>query len=112
MFAGGCAGVLLRAGLLEGAGPRADAWPWPTFACNVAGALLLGWLTARPPGGDRAAAFWGPGLCGALTTFSALQVEVVDLADAGHAALAVLYAAASLAAGLAAVLLTRPRGEA
>lgn len=107
VFAGGCAGVLLRAVLTEGVDPAAGTWPWPTFAVNVAGALLLGWLVARPPADNRVRAGWGAGFCGALTTFSTLQIEVIELADHGHATLAALYGAASLLAGVAAVALGR-----
>ena len=48
----------------------------------------------------------GTGVCGGLTTFSTLQLEVAELGRDGHAALAVLYLAASVALGLAAVLLS------
>lgn len=107
VFAGGCVGVLVRAGLLEAIDPDPAAWPWPTFAVNVAGALLLGWLMARPLASDPTRAAWGAGFCGAVTTFSTLQVEVLDLAEHGRGGLAVLYAACSLAAGVAAVHVMR-----
>lgn len=107
VFAGGCLGALVRSGLTEAADVGPGAWPWPTFAVNVAGALVLGWLAVQPRLDPRTRSLWGPGFCGALTTFSTLQVEVLDLAGDGHAALAVLYAAASVAAGLAAVSLAR-----
>jgi CrcB protein len=47
----------------------------------------------------------GTGFCGALTTFSALQLELLEMLDAGHALLAAAYVAASLAGGLALVRL-------
>jgi fluoride exporter len=47
----------------------------------------------------------GTGLCGALTTFSTLQLELLQLLDADRAGLAAAYAAVSLALGLAAVAL-------
>jgi CrcB protein len=47
----------------------------------------------------------GTGLCGALTTFSTLQLELLDLLDAGRSALAAAYAVASLGAGFAVVWL-------
>ncbi len=48
----------------------------------------------------------GTGLCGSLTTFSSLQLEVFDLGRDGHAALAVAYLSVSVALGLAIVHLT------
>jgi fluoride exporter len=98
---GGAVGALLRAALLEAIPPEPGAWPWATFAANVAGAGMLG-LVARRLGGAPYALL-GPGLCGALTTFSTLQLELYELLDGGNAALAGAYVAASLAAGLAAV---------
>jgi fluoride exporter len=45
----------------------------------------------------------GTGFCGALTTFSTFQVELLDMLDADRVALAAAYAGASLAAGCLAV---------
>ena len=75
-------------------------WPWGTLAVNVAGSFVLGLATARPP---AARAFIGAGFCGALTTFSAFQLELLGMLDDGAVARALAYAAASLVAGLAAV---------
>lgn len=107
IFAGGCAGALARAGLADALPAHAGQWPWATLAANLAGALLLGGVVAwseagaaRPP---AALPFLGPGLCGALTTFSTLQVELLRMLDAGRWGLAAAYAAVSLAGGIAAV---------
>ncbi|MEP6954243.1 MAG: fluoride efflux transporter CrcB [Solirubrobacteraceae bacterium] len=107
VFAGGALGALARA-LLENALPHdPGAWPWATFAVNVAGALVLGWaatrLQERLPLSAYRRPFIGTGICGGLTTFSAFQVELLEMLDARHVALAVAYAAASLAAGVVAV---------
>jgi CrcB protein len=48
---------------------------------------------------------WGTGLCGGLTTFSTMQLELLALLDRDDVALALGYAAASVALGLAAVAL-------
>jgi CrcB protein len=45
----------------------------------------------------------GTGFCGALTTFSTMQLELLGMLDAGRTALAAAYAAASIAAGFLAV---------
>ncbi len=107
VFAGGIAGALLRAGLGQ-ALPHGDgSWPWSTFIANVAGAFLLGYfatrLQERLPLSSYRRPLLGTGLCGALTTFSTFQVELVSMVDAGRAWLACSYAFASLAMGFAAV---------
>ena len=45
----------------------------------------------------------GTGLCGGLTTFSTLQVEILGMLEHRHFGLAVGYAAASVSAGVLAV---------
>ena len=109
IFAGGCAGAVARALLGEALPHDPGAWPWATFAANVAGAFALGWLVTRlqervPPSAYRRPLL-GTGFCGALTTFSTFQVELLDMVDADRTALAGTYAAASLAAGSVAVAL-------
>jgi fluoride exporter len=110
IFVGGAIGALARYGLAEALPHDAGTWPWATFAVNVAGALALGYLTTRlqerlPPSAYRRPLL-GTGLCGALTTFSTMQVELLQMLDAGDAGLAASYAAASLAAGLLAIAAT------
>jgi CrcB protein len=109
IFAGGCVGAVLRALVGEALPHAPGTWPWATLLVNVAGAFILGVLVTRlqerlPPSAYRRPLL-GTGLCGALTTFSTLQVELLDLADDGHAALAVAYAAVSVAAGFGALWL-------
>ena len=99
VFAGGMAGALARAGMAEAWPAQPGHWPWATFAVNVAGAALLGWVVA----GGRFHRLLGTGFCGALTTFSGLQLEVLQMLDANRIGLTLLYVAGSLAAGLAAV---------
>lgn len=107
IFLGGAAGGLLRAGVVELFPPEAGTWPWSTFAVNVAGAFLLGYfatrLQERLPLSAYRRPLLGTGLCGALTTFSTFQVELLDMLDEGDAALAGAYATASVAAGFIAV---------
>lgn len=105
IFVGGTIGSLVRVGLAQGFPHAATAWPWPTFAVNLLGAWLLGWSVTRLPSASYARPFVGIGVCGALTTFSTLQLELLRMLDAGGWTLALAYAAASLAAGLGAVRL-------
>jgi fluoride exporter len=109
IFAGGFAGAILRALLEDWIPHDPGRWPWATFAVNVAGAMLLAWLVTRLQERLPLSAYrrplLGTGLCGALTTFSTMQVELLDMLDAGNAGLAAAYAAASIAAGFAAVAL-------
>ena len=110
IFLGGAIGALARYGLAEALPHHPGSWPWATFAVNVAGALALGYLTTRlqerlPPSAYRRPLL-GTGLCGALTTFSTMQVELLQMLDDGRAGLAAGYAAASIAAGVLAVAAT------
>ena len=103
IFLGGAAGALARSGLVEAFPAAHDRWPWVTFAVNVAGAAILGYLVTRLQERLPLSAYrrplLGTGFCGALTTFSTMQLELVRM----PAGLAVAYASASLAAGFAAV---------
>jgi CrcB protein len=105
ILAGGAVGALARAGVAEGLPHTAGEWPWATFGVNLAGAALLAWLTTRLGEMVAPTRYWRPlvgtGVCGALTTFSTFQVETIQLADDGHASLALAYVAASLLAGMA-----------
>jgi fluoride exporter len=107
IFVGGAIGAVARYGLAEALPHDAGTWPWATFAVNVAGALALGYLTTRlqerlPPSAYRRPLL-GTGLCGALTTFSTVQVELLQMLDDGRAGLAAGYAAASIVAGVLAI---------
>jgi CrcB protein len=108
VLAGGALGSLARAGTAEAFPTRSGEWPWATFAVNLAGALILGWLTTRLTemvAPTRYVRFLlGTGFCGALTTFSTFQVETLRLAKDGHADMAAAYAVASLAAGMLVVV--------
>lgn len=108
VFVGGALGTLARAGFEEVAAADPGRWPWPTFTVNIVGAFLLGYFTTRLlerlPVSSYRRPLLGTGLCGGLTTFSTMQVETVRMLEHGHLGLAAGYTVASLAAGLAAVV--------
>jgi CrcB protein len=105
IFAGGCAGALARTGLLELAPTHAGRWPWVTFGVNVAGSVLLGFVATHRSPASRARALIGTGFCGALTTFSTLQLELLEMVDADRFGMAALYVGGSVVAGLIGVAL-------
>jgi fluoride exporter len=109
IFAGGVAGALARAGLAKALPWDGRSWPWATFVVNVVGTLLLGYFATRlqerlAPSTYRRPLL-GTGFCGALTTFSTFQVELIRLTRNGATATAAGYALASLAVGLSGVYL-------
>ena len=69
--------------------------------------MLLGYfitrLTERLPLSSYRRPLLGTGLCGGLSTFSTMQVEILKMLDAGAWGLAAGYTAASIAAGYAAI---------
>jgi CrcB protein len=80
-------------------------FPWATFAINVAGALVLGFVLAGP-----IAAHWhadvttaiAVGFLGAFTTFSTFAYETTSLLRDDRPVAAFVYVGASLVVGLAA----------
>jgi CrcB protein len=109
IVAGGTVGALARAGLVKAYPWNGHSWPWVTFVVNIVGTLLLGYLVTRlqerlPPSTYRRPLL-GTGFCGALTTFSTFQIELIKLARHGRPGLAAGYLLASVAAGLVGVYL-------
>ena len=103
---GGAAGAVLRYLLAEGIG-RIERFPLGTLVVNVSGALALGLaatlLLERVQVSEALRLGITVGLLGGYTTFSTIQLEVLQLLDAGRWPLALLYALVTPAAGLAAV---------
>lgn len=103
---GGALGATLRWSLGEAFPVPAAHFPWPTLLVNVTGA---GMLAALPLLAAVRARPWlglllGTGLLGGFTTMSAASAETFALLDAGRAAVALAYAAATLAASVLLVI--------
>ncbi len=99
IFIGGFAGAVTRAELAEAVVQHAGQWPWATFAANITGAFVLGLVIARGLNVD----LLGVGFCGALTTFSTMQLELLNMLDAGRVGLALAYALVSITTGYLAI---------
>ena len=77
----------------------ANAFPWGTLAVNLAGGLAMGLLAgALARGGDTELIrlFFGVGMLGGFTTFSAFGLDVVMLAERGQTLAALGYVAVSV----------------
>jgi len=109
VFLGGSLGALVRAAFAQSLHAGPAEWPWATFTVNLLGAALLAFfitrLQERLAPTQYARAFLASGVCGALTTFSTMVVELLRMLEAAHVALAVAYGCASVAGGLAATLI-------
>src|SRR6476469_9553929 len=107
IFAGGFGGAALRAEIGELVPHTPGGWPWATLLVNVVGAFLLGYfvtrLQERLPLSAYRRPFLGTGVCGGLTTFPTMQIELLQMLDAGRLALAAAYAIISVTAGFAGV---------
>ncbi len=107
IFAGGMAGAALRVWLGRHFAGGAPSWPWVTFTINVSGSFALAVIATRlqerlPPSTYRRPLL-GTGFCGAYTTFSTMQVELLKIVEADRYGLAAGYALASIAAGYLAI---------
>ncbi|MBN9120020.1 MAG: fluoride efflux transporter CrcB [Planctomycetes bacterium] len=109
---GGGAGANARywLGALVRAAHGAAVFPWATFAINVSGSVVLGFVAAlflKHP--DESRRVWylllGTGFCGGFTTFSTFSLEALELIQTGHPWTAAGYVFGSVAAGLLGVWL-------
>jgi CrcB protein len=104
---GGGLGSLARYGLEEAVSVKPGGFPVGTFAINVSGSLVLGFLMVY------VLEVWSPrrylrpflavGFLGGFTTFSTFAAEIHNLIDRSSWFVADSYAVDSLLAGLAAV---------
>jgi fluoride exporter len=103
IFLGGAVGASARTALVEAAPTAPGHWPWVTFAVNIVGCFLLGYfatrLQERLPISAYGRPLLGTGLCGALTTFSTFQVDLLHLLDHDAYGLAIVYLIGSLLTG-------------
>jgi CrcB protein len=102
---GGALGALARWGLTEAFPADADAFPWATFAINVAGSFVLALLPAFAVVRRQRllAVAVGPGVLGGFTTLSAYSEQTRALLDHDRTGIAAVYLVGTLAACLVAV---------
>lgn len=91
------------------AGQQAVRFPVGTFAVNLIGCLLMGflacWLPQRFPDHAQLLVFATTGCLGGFTTFSTFGLDAYKLWVAGDMGLAAIYVAVTLALCLAGVAL-------
>lgn len=109
ILAGGLLGTLARYGVDRAWPTPHGGFPTSTFVVNASGALALGFLLTlileHWPDSGHLREFACVGVLGAWTTMSTLATEADVLVKDGAAVLALVYVGASLATGLAAVVL-------
>ncbi len=78
-----------------------SVFPWGTLTVNVAGSVVLGFITGLPVA-PAVAALVGTGFCGALTTYSTFSYETLRLVQDGARFYALVNVVGSILAGLGA----------
>ena len=111
---GGAAGSTLRYLVSVWLAKANGAFPVSTFAVNVVGALLLGFL-ARVFNAPESSPIWRAaltvGFCGGFTTFSTFSAEFVALVQEGRSARAVAYVVASVVSSVLAITVGLALGQ-
>ncbi len=105
---GGALGALARVAADQAWPSAPGAWPWAILTVNIAGAFILGCLMTGLRHGPISIPMYrllGTGFCGALTTFSTMQLQLLQMLEGDRYGLAAGYLAVSLAGGYAAVSL-------
>ena len=82
--------------------PSETSFPWSTFIVNVIGALLIGLIASSPSimNNETRRHFVVTGVLGGFTTFSAIAVETLQLANSPL--ISITYVVATFAVGVAA----------
>jgi protein CrcB len=84
-----------------------SSYPFGTFAVNVLGCFIIGFVSALPVGsllGPNTRLLLTTGLCGGFTTFSTFMNENATLLKDGMPTTALLYTIASFLLGFLAVV--------
>lgn len=107
VMAGGAIGAALRYSFSRAIPSVEGSWPWPTFAVNILGSLLMGllafWVLKKGASGEPLRLLLGVGVLGGFTTFSAYSLELAQLIERDQIGMAGVYAVSSI--GLALVAL-------
>ena len=115
IYLGGMLGAVARVALVQAFPAAPGHWPWITLIVNLTGTFVLGATSAglRELGREHGLrrALLGTGFCGAYTTFSTLQLELLRMIDAGRLPLAAAYAVVSVGGGLLAVRVAARMGH-
>jgi CrcB protein len=105
---GGAVGAVSRVVVDRVIEAREDGlFPWSTFVINLSGCFVVGVVIASVVDRHQTPAWLRiglvMGLLGAYTTFSTFGQETLGLIEEGRPAMAIVYAAGSMAFGVAAV---------
>jgi CrcB protein len=115
VFLGGALGTVARYLLEVHHSAGAGAFPWITLLVNLTGSLAIGFLVPLTEHAARRAPLLRPlaliGFLGGWTTYSTLAVEATLLGKDGDVATCLAYLVATVAGGLALVVLGHAAGR-